>query len=166
MLVLERAVVLAVTLILPVLLSPALAQQSDLKSKMVACQKIKTEQLIAAKSVDFATGELGPTCSVGTRTWRGCNRDIQHTAATYSPPPGFVIQEAHHAVASQTSRSGIGSFSYAEGRATIPLSCDGNGCGGGGRVWVKVVISGRLRYLPTVEDTKTVTDACLDEVLK
>jgi hypothetical protein len=146
--------------------APAVSQNIDVKQKIAACQKTKTEELIAANAKSFTSPEYGLTCTPGTNTWGGCHRDLQTGTFQYSPPKNYVIESAEWKAWSQTERTSVGQLSFNANGASIPLACDGHGCGGQGNVWVKGNILGRLRYQPTVEDTKAIMDVCLDEVLK
>lgn len=141
----------------------AAQSKQEIKKKLVECQerKIKTYRTPAKFS---QPGEA--TCSAGDIVNFSCRKDDKTVPLTYTAPADYKIVTANIAERSKTSRASYSPLAKTDLTATTMLSCNGHGCDRKERVWVKVDIVGTIERIPSEADRRTVSDQCIDEVIK
>ena len=149
------------------LVSTAAGAQSnaEVKRKIAECHRTKMAELRTTKPFSVA-GEV--TCPPGDIVGfpPRCRTDDRTAPVSYEAPDGYRITDASVQETSRTSRTGINGFRFDSRTASVGLSCNGHGCGGEGRVWVKVLLNGTIERVPTEADSKRAMDQCIDQVLR
>lgn len=152
-----------------VFVSGASAEAQSTKEKFNACVDRKSAELIAAKSQGLSSPEYRVTCNAGDIVdFVRCRKHNRNNTFVYEAPAGFVISGGSFNTTSQTPRTSVNDFSVFESgtKAKIRLQCSGHACDRNDRVWVAGRITGTLTYQPTLADSKKISDACFDEVVK
>lgn len=133
------------------------------KQKVTACV---AEKLAKARKSDTFSVEGGVTCRKGVIKNASCSKQNLANTVSYKPPDGWAIKSASGDSTSKTDRGHTGQFTWDQRQASMPVSCNGNGCDKGEREWSKVRLSGTIERSPTEEERKNAMDQCLDELLK
>ncbi|MDA4847021.1 hypothetical protein [Hoeflea poritis] len=141
---------------------------ADKTAQFEACIDAALEDLVSTRSEVFTSPQYRLMCNPG-RKFDGsiaadCKKQERTRSYTYDAGPGFRIDGAQFQVAVQTDRTSFSEV-VAEGpRAKIDLECYSE-CGDKGHMILAGNLTGRLVYVPTIEDGKTIASTCLKQIL-
>lgn len=142
-------------------LGNSIAEAQDQKVLLATCLDAGFENLIAAKSLDFSSPQYRVVCQ-----HRDIERRERNDTYTYEVPAGYRIDGARFSVVVKSTRTSVGELVSQGQRATISLQCHGDADHVENHFGVGGNIVGRLVYQPTLEDTKKIAGACLDQALR
>jgi hypothetical protein len=138
---------------------------TEVKRKLAECHRGKMADLRTQQNFSVP-GEV--TCPPGDIVGfpPRCRTDDRSGSVNYEAPAGHRIVAASVAETSRTSRTGVNGFRFDSRTASVGLSCNGHGCGGEGRVWVNVLLKGKIEKIPSEAESKRAMDECIDQVLQ
>jgi hypothetical protein len=154
-----------VALLVPLVAAVTGASATDRQDEIRACIENKISLLVANKSKGFTSPELDQTCPnpegvincVSERTgrfgWRIPDAEASH----------FAIDSGSVGWTETNNNSGDATDLVTEPdhkSSSVRLHCKRDKCFGG-RAWIHGTISGRLIYLPDLDDKRHMAAACL-----